>query len=562
MKQKLIGSLSSRESLKGVLSRNEKITINPNIEPLTVTENGEYKAPENIHGYNPVNVNVPSRYDEGYTEGYNKGNTDGYNSGYENGYQASQDSITLQEKTTTKNGTVTADEGYTGLSKVNVEVPERYNEGYTEGKQDGYSEGFQASQDSIKLQEKTTTKNGEVTADDGFTGLSKVNVKVPERYDEGYNDGYDNGFGEGVSSVKLQTKTITENGEYTPDNGYSGFSKVNVSVTVPLGKEEQEKTVDITKNGTTEITPDEGKVLSRVTVNVEVPDKYNEGYDVGFEEGYIDGKMDGQSQCEARHQPSKTISENGTYSPDNGYTAISKVVVQVPIPDGYIKPSGTKEITENGIHDVAEYSSVNVNVPLSGGVDDSEIEKFVNLIGDDIEDFESDRITSVSQYAFSYKSNLKNVSLPNLKSSNTRVFSNCDSLVSLLIPNMSGYTYQYMCAYCGALKTADVRQASYVSSYSFYSCSNLTTLEFNRVGTIATNAFNGCSKLATLILRTPSVVTLSGTSVFTGTKIAGTGGYIYVPSSLVEDYKSASNWSTYASKFRAIEDYPDITGGA
>lgn len=36
-------------------------------------------------------------------------------------------------------------------------------------------------------------------------------------------------------------------------------------------KEEQEKTIDITKNGTTEIPPDEGKVLSKVTVNVDVP---------------------------------------------------------------------------------------------------------------------------------------------------------------------------------------------------------------------------------------------------------------------------------------------------
>jgi hypothetical protein len=173
MKHKLTGSLSSRKSLNGVLSRNEKITINPNIEPLTVTENGEYKAPENIHGYNPVNVNVPSRYDEGYTEGYNKGNTDGYqqgnldgyNSGYENGYQASQDNITLQEKTTTKNGIVTADEGYTGLSKVNVEVPERYDEGYTEGKQDGYNEGYKDGfDDNAPVVERLeVTNNGTYT---------------------------------------------------------------------------------------------------------------------------------------------------------------------------------------------------------------------------------------------------------------------------------------------------------------------------------------------------------------------------------------------------------------
>lgn len=32
-------------------------------------------------------------------------------------------------------------------------------------------------------------------------------------------------------------------------------------------------------------------------------------------------------------------------------------------------------------------------------------------------------------------------------------------------------------------------------------------------------------------------------------------GYIYVPRALVEDYKVATNWTTLASQFRAIEDY-------
>lgn len=571
MKQKLIGSLSSRESLKGVLSRNEKITINPNIEPLTVTENGEYKAPENIHGYNPVNVNVPNRYDEGYTEGYNKGNTDGYqqgnldgyNSGYENGYQASQDSITLQEKNVTKNGTVTADEGYTGLSKVNVEVPERYNEGYTEGKQDGYNEGykdgfddnapvvehlevtnngtytpsddvdgfnvvsvkvpvryeegfndgysegkqqgydegFQASQDSIKLQEKTTTKNGEVTADSGFTGLSKVNVKVSERYNEGYSDGYDNGFDEGVASVKLQTKTITENGEYTPDNGYSGFSKVNVSVTVPLGKEEQEKTVDITKNGTTEITPDEGKVLSKVTVNVDVP-----------------------------------------------------------IPEGYIKPSGTKEITENGTHDVTEYSSVNVNVPSSGG---DTTDNLGLLITQNLENVYSTVSGALVPYAFYENDGVKTIELPNIQYLKERCFYGCDNLTTLKLPRLVGYTYQYMAAGCSKLVDVDIHDSSYISSYSFQNCTSLKKLDLHKVETIGTNAFVGATKFETLILRTDAVPALGGTNAFANTKIKSGGtGYIYVPKALIEEYKSATNWSSFASQFRAIEDYPDITGGA
>jgi hypothetical protein len=44
-------------------------------------------------------------------------------------------------------------------------------------------------------------------------------------------------------------------------------------------------------------------------------------------------------------------------------------------------------------------------------------------------------------------------------------------------------------------------------------------------------------------------------------------GYIYVPKALLSDedetmdYRRATNWSTFASQFRAIEDYPEICGG-
>jgi hypothetical protein len=59
----------------------------------------------------------------------------------------------------------------------------------------------------------------------------------------------------------------------------------------------------------------------------------------------------------------KTATENGEVAPDDGYDGLSKVTVNVPIPDGYVKPSGTKSITANGTHDVTNYASVSVNVP-------------------------------------------------------------------------------------------------------------------------------------------------------------------------------------------------------
>lgn len=67
--------------------------------------------------------------------------------------------------------------------------------------------------------------------------------------------------------------------------------------------------------------------------------------------------------------------------------------------------------------------------------------------------------------------------------------------------------------------------------------------------------FYYCSALQALILRTPTLIEATLTNNFTNTGIANGTGYIYVPSSLLETYKTANRWADYASQIRAIEDY-------
>lgn len=76
------------------------------------------------------------------------------------------------------------------------------------------------------------------------------------------------GISGGGSGVNVQSLSVTENGTYTAPSGVA-YSPIFVDVEteeIPT----QEKTVDITENGTTEITADEGYLLSKVTANVNV----------------------------------------------------------------------------------------------------------------------------------------------------------------------------------------------------------------------------------------------------------------------------------------------------
>lgn len=77
----------------------------------------------------------------------------------------------------------------------------------------------------------------------------------------------------------------------------------------------------------------------------------------------IEGDLEGLNGEVKEVTPTK---KEQTILPSEGKNALTSVIVK-PIPDDYIIPSGTLEITENGIHDVKDKEFVNANI---GGIDE------------------------------------------------------------------------------------------------------------------------------------------------------------------------------------------------
>lgn len=192
-------------------------------------------------------------------------------------------------------------------------------------------------------------------------------------------------------------------------------------------------------------------------------------------------------------------------------------------------------------------------------------------------------VTTVGSYVFQSCYNLQSCFLPNLETGGQNMFSSCVNLQSCSLPSLSGNITQFFRG-CSKLESVDIPLVKKIGGNSFTNCVSLTQIKMPSVEILDGNpfvncsalrmvdahvlvsidgvyCFEDCSVLSALIIRSDSVCTLSNINSFTGTPIESGTGYIYVPSSLVDSYKSATNWSTFADQIRAIEDYPEITGG-
>lgn len=110
--------------------------------------------------------------------------------------------------------------------------------------------------------------------------------------------------------------------------------------------------------------------------------------------------------------------------------------------------------------------------------------------------------------------------------------------------------------------------ATELAGSAFSSCTSLIWAAFDSLNVINSSVFAG-TKLQILVLRNANVCNLTSARAFDGAPIASGGGYIYVPDDLVEQYKVATNWATYANQIKGLSEIPaevqewlDQQGGA
>lgn len=185
----------------------------------------------------------------------------------------------------------------------------------------------------------------------------------------------------------------------------------------------------------------------------------------------------------------------------------------------------------------------------------------------------------IGKGAFNGCQSLTTVSFPSCKSIGSNVFGNCYELAEIFFPiceNIGSYAFQN----CSKLSTASFSLCSNINSYTFAGCQNLTTVFFPiclslksfcfmscyNLSTLSLpackniwgSAFYNCRTLSSLILGASMVCSLSNSSVFKLTPYAGFSSYfsgtpyIYVPSSLIGSYRTATNWTYFSSYFKAI----------
>ena len=250
-----------------------------------------------------------------------------------------------------------------------------------------------------------------------------------------------------------------------------------------------------------------------------------------------------------------------------GYNAFSKCtsLSRIDLPE-------CKSIGANAFEGCTALSSLSIpkcEYLGAGAIDDTGVKELY-----------APQVTSTASRITTYNDVLESVDLPSLLVLPEEAFLSCTSLKEA---RLSACTTVSSGAFngCASLELVDLPNATDIpngSSYNaFLGCSSLKTLNIPAVVSLYERniwsvpalerlylrdckglslAMSSCP-LSVLVLSGSSVCKLGGSNYLSNTSIANKKGYIYVPSSLVSSYKTATNWLYFSARVSAWEDAPE-----
>lgn len=151
----------------------------------------------------------------------------------------------------------------------------------------------------------------------------------------------------------------------------------------------------------------------------------------------------------------------------------------------------------------------------------------------------------------------------NVKAVHGQAFYNCSKLAEVSLPLTE--TFNAFCFWgCAALKELDFPKGKTFEKAVFFGCTSLEKIIFGANSEdfcfkdiLATS--NTLSSLKTIIFSnqlTPPILETDG--IFNAIPFSKGDSFIYVPDEVVEDYKVATNWVTYADYIKPLSEYVEV----
>lgn len=410
-------------------------------------------------------------------------------------------------------------------------------------------------------------------------------------------DGYVHLSDEGSEQITVEALSVTQNGTYTAPTG-TAYSPVTVNVSGGGGGDSTSKKqinfIDYDGKILHSYTKTEWQSVSALPSNPSHTGLTSQGWnwtkaqidaqltampdgDVWVGQMYVttsgDTEIDVLMQ-EDRLSPTLTIAVNGTVSVDWGDNTTTDTVTGSSLTTRQAAQhtydsAGDYTIKIHTVSGTFSFYGSSTYLLLRKNTTGNENRVYANCV-------QSVRlgsgITSIGEYAFYYCRSLASVSMHSgVTSIGSNAFNTCSSLDSVTIPSDVASISNAIFSTCHGLASVTMpNNVTSIGNDAFSNCQSLASVAIpSGVTSIGSNAFSTCNSLASVSI--PSGVTSIGNSAFTncygiakyhikpntpptlGTTVFNnivSDCVIYVPTAKLNDYQTASNWSTYASKMQ------------